>query len=260
MARGNTTILDLFQLAKIDLTKAELGFESYRSLNWEYELSPRDFLNFAKEDFKEGTKKGNINALTNAKRAIDCQTGKIIQSLSIDPDKFPKAAKDFVNKFDTSPIKDDLTFGLRFLRGINFSPPSIVAKSRTPRNKLEHFYIRPTDGEVSDAVELAELFIMATESKLTRFSDFAVYNASHDCYGVVRFGYPHGGEFEVQVEIKGKRVSKTTVSINDIEYYYLVRIAASYHDKGGAKGAMLDLLDAIKHPMPLKHISIEISE
>lgn len=41
----------------------------------------KDFLGFAKEDLQSNCLKGSINAITNAKRAIDCCIDNLILSL-----------------------------------------------------------------------------------------------------------------------------------------------------------------------------------
>lgn len=47
----------------------------------DFEVTPEEFLNFAKMDYKDNSKKGLVGAVTNAKRAIDCQIDWIINYL-----------------------------------------------------------------------------------------------------------------------------------------------------------------------------------
>ena len=53
-------------------------------LTFPFELCPRDFLSFARRDMQSGGKHGGSNALTNAKRAVDCQVAAITKTLGID--------------------------------------------------------------------------------------------------------------------------------------------------------------------------------
>ena len=50
----------------------------------EFDITPRDFLRYAKDDFQSQSEAGLINALSNAKRAIDCQIDTAIRSMGID--------------------------------------------------------------------------------------------------------------------------------------------------------------------------------
>src|ERR1019366_719242 len=47
--------------------------EGSTELAFEFELMPDDYLRFAEEDVKARNKRGRVNAISNAKRAIDCQ-------------------------------------------------------------------------------------------------------------------------------------------------------------------------------------------
>lgn len=46
-----------------------------------FELSPNHFLRFAKSDLNLKTKRSTVNALSNAKRAIECQVDEILYVL-----------------------------------------------------------------------------------------------------------------------------------------------------------------------------------
>ncbi|WP_072743125.1 hypothetical protein [Sporanaerobacter acetigenes] len=56
-----------------------------------FDISSKDFLIFAKGDYYCSTKQGLTNALSNAKRAIDCQVDWIISYLGYDYLKFNDA-------------------------------------------------------------------------------------------------------------------------------------------------------------------------
>ena len=46
---------------------------SFTDLEFPFEIHAQHFLDIAEEDLLSNDLRGNINALTNAKRAIDCQ-------------------------------------------------------------------------------------------------------------------------------------------------------------------------------------------
>ncbi|MEF2965891.1 hypothetical protein V3851_08625 [Paenibacillus sp. M1] len=71
-----------------------------------------------------------------------------------------KQYQDQHGKFDGVPLK------LQFLQSLNIAPHFIISKIRKLRNNLEHEYSLPTFDEVKEAIEVADLFINATENKV----------------------------------------------------------------------------------------------
>ena len=116
-----------------------------------FEISAKEFLSFAKSDFKENDEKGLINALSNAKRAISNRMDEMIK-LS------------FLQKIS---LKDrwNVPTKMNKLSEIGIFVPSILQRKITStRNLLEHEYVRPNNSqEVLDAIEIAELFLASTE-------------------------------------------------------------------------------------------------
>lgn len=54
----------------------------------EFGVTPDEFLEFAKQDYRNKDKKGLVGSVTNSKRAIDCQIDWIISYLGYDCLKF----------------------------------------------------------------------------------------------------------------------------------------------------------------------------
>ncbi|MCF6348965.1 MAG: hypothetical protein L3J20_11805 [Flavobacteriaceae bacterium] len=152
------TLLELIKLIKIDFTQGLINKDSGSELEHHFEISSKEFLNYCKKDFKLKNRRGQINALTNAKRAIDCKTDEIFLSIGLDPYNFPKAIEEFISISNRANSKSDIPIKLKFLQVINFAPTRIIADVRTLRNKLEHFYTSPHEEQVSNAIELAELY------------------------------------------------------------------------------------------------------
>lgn len=68
----DTILLEILKVSKINLTDITLRTVFGTSLQENiFDISPKDFLRFAKEDLKEGDERGFINSITNSKRAID---------------------------------------------------------------------------------------------------------------------------------------------------------------------------------------------
>jgi superfamily II helicase len=116
-----------------------------------FEISAKDFLIFAKSDFKDNDEKGLINALSNAKRAISNRMDEMI--------KLSCLQKISSKKRWNIPTKMDKLSAI----GI-FVPRLLQRKITSMRNLLEHEYIRPKDSqEVEDVIEIAELFLASTD-------------------------------------------------------------------------------------------------
>jgi len=113
-----------------------------------FEIKPEKFLSFAKSDLKQKLKRGSINALSNVKRAIDCQLDSLLIVLGF----YKKAKKENWN----------FPYKLEFLNKIGIIAPSILRKINKQRNLLEHEYRFPKKEEVEDAIDITDLFLTAT--------------------------------------------------------------------------------------------------
>jgi hypothetical protein len=132
----------------------------YYGLN--FDIKPYEFLEFARKDLETNEMRGLINALGNSKRAINSQIDKILQIFGI------KSNKKFLSNF---PSK------LEFLQDMGIIAPSITRKVVKARNFLEHEYKYPDEEQVKDAIDIAELFIEATNRIFESFTDsFFVFN------------------------------------------------------------------------------------
>lgn len=172
-----------------------------------FELTPREFLTFAKEDLKTDGLRSFVNALSNAKRAIDCQLDSLIYCYGLfktsDREKW------------TFPKKIDI------LNKIGLEIPNIVMKVNTSRVELEHKYKKPDRHIVEDWVDVAELFIKSTEA--------------HYGFGVKEI-YAKGGNVSAKLEFdRNKEEIKTTLlehteilTPSEIERYFeLLKLIAS---------------------------------
>lgn len=136
-----------------------------------FEIYPRDFLAYAKEDLKKTSNivHNSINVTTNAKRAIDCQIDWLITILGYDFRNFDKCnvIQEFINKRN---ILSDQINGknrkIEFINLLGLSPKILISKYRFIRNKLEHEYKEISEGEAIEILELAEFFINASDYKI----------------------------------------------------------------------------------------------
>lgn len=164
---------------KLEELKSEINWSNFYickdanaySEDIEFELTPEDFLMFAKEDYKNLDSRGLVGVLSNTKRAIDCQVDWIISYLGFDHLKFNELnypnIKVVIDEFENkSKRNDNLSFKLRFVQALEIAPTFLISKIRRFRNKLEHEYIVPKIEEAKEAIEISELFINATQNKV----------------------------------------------------------------------------------------------
>ena len=126
-------------------------------LHWQkaklYDIDALQFLSFAKQDIREGSKKGRTDALSNANRALNCRVDELLTLLNL---------KSF-------PLRgwNEKT---QVLKAFGVSSPDILRRLiGKNRNLLEHEYKMPQEQrEVEDDIEVAELFLEATRPYVER--------------------------------------------------------------------------------------------
>jgi len=116
-----------------------------------HEICAGDFLEFAKEDSKGQNLRSRVNALGNAKRAIECRIDTLLYNFCLHK-KSEKEGWNFPTKVEV-------------LQELGIVAPEILKKTNKKRNELEHQYVKPTKEDVDDAVGVAELFLSATDER-----------------------------------------------------------------------------------------------
>jgi len=117
-----------------------------------FQITPNQFLKFAEYDLGSEYEHHLINALSNLKRAIDCQIDSLLIGLGL----FKKSRDERWN----FPQKID------FLDSMGIISPRILKKINQKRNLLEHEYAKPIKDDVEDAFDVVMLFIAYTEKFL----------------------------------------------------------------------------------------------
>lgn len=129
-------------------------------LHWQkvklYEVDALQFLSFSKQDVEEDSEKGRVNALSNAKRAIECRMDEFLKLSNLE--------------VFSSRHKWNLPYKIMVLRTFGVPTPDILKRLiNTKRRLLEHRYEIPKERqEIQDAVELAELFLEASRQYVER--------------------------------------------------------------------------------------------
>lgn len=260
--------LNILKLSKLNLTNlyltTDFGTEIKKSTT---EISPKDFLRFAKQDLKEGNEKGFINSLTNSKRAIDCQVDNTLEILGIKSDNFNTEFKEYVDLFE---FEDDIPIKLKIIHSINLAPSLIISKTRTLRNKLEHVYQKPKSNDVKEALDIADLFIRSVEGKMTGiFTEFYLTDdkncneeSNWKVFTHLFFNY-NPDELNFTISLKSVLDSDDTIeeiiiNANDKEFCGLLNLMFSNTDDFESEDALKKLLKFIGHPIPSEKVNIEV--
>jgi len=149
----------------ITLLLKELGIQKNKAillpsdgedLNFEFEISPEEFLEQAEQDYETNGNSAFLNSITNAKRAIRSQIDKVLYCLGFDARKMGIKQK------------------MERLKELGVITPRMLKKVDVARNLLEHEYKSPSLQEVEDALDLAALFIEATNRTINPIGSFFV--------------------------------------------------------------------------------------
>ncbi len=247
----NSVLLEILKDSKINLTDMTLRTTSGTNFNKKtFDISPKDFLKFAKEDLKEGNEKGFINSITNSKRAIDCQIDQTIEILISKCDDFNPNVNDFLKYFE---FETDIPTKLRIIHALNLAPSLIISKSRTLRNKLEHIYQKPNLQEVKEALDVADLFIRSVYGKLGMiWSDFEIIDWKDNELG---FHFSEK-QFNIGYKKNNKLIKTYSIDSNNIEFYGLLRLMISSEDEIGIEETFKILLKQINHKIPIENVRL----
>jgi hypothetical protein len=134
----------------------------YSSIPIQGNITPQMYLEFAVQDFEANQGiRSNVNAFSNAKRAIHFQTDIVSKAFGIG--SLPEKQR---NSF---PLKID------FCEKCGIAGRRILNKFNRIRNIMEHEYYDPRDEEVENMIDIASLFLAATARFITLFpSDMEV--------------------------------------------------------------------------------------
>ncbi|CAM4320636.1 hypothetical protein ZORO111903_13290 [Zobellia roscoffensis] len=250
---------DLLLPLKLDFTKAILCPLQGNGIGHIFEISPEDFLNFAKQDFKEGTKKGLVNSLTNCKRAIDCSIDKILETFGFGVEVNPNIPKELIANFTFKHY--DLPFKLKLIESLGITTGKVLADIRTSRHQLEHYYRVPSETEVIEAIDTAKMFISLVQSKLYIFEDQYIITDEKNVVGDLKFKnrltfdfYADRKEFWVTNNLSDNKLVFTS---KDLEYSILIRLTNSIQDRYDLIDTFHFLLKTIGYPIPKKNVNIK---
>jgi hypothetical protein len=120
--------------------KPNLDAKGFSSFKYSTPVTPPQYLAFAEKDLRSSGPRGFVNALTNAKRAIDCSIFNLLSGIGLpEPYGFPSR--------------------LDLLQSLGLVAPRVIKKIVQLRNLLEHEYYLPKRAETEDALDIASLFV-----------------------------------------------------------------------------------------------------
>lgn len=142
----NMTIEEI--LAVLESEDTRFDSNNFETVPIPFPISSQEYLSFAKEDLKDSPPRGPVNALSNAKRALDARIDSVLIAFGL-----LKAAK---AKQWNVPKK------LSQIEKLGVVTPHVLTKLNSTRNLIEHEFHKPTLEQVEDFVDVVSLFHEAT--------------------------------------------------------------------------------------------------
>lgn len=144
MTEKTSKIIELLNLETTKFALAKNGI-----LYTPFDITPQDFIKYAEVDLQSNYEHSIVNALSNSKRALDCQLDSLLYFLGY----YNISQKSFWS----FPRKLDL------INELGIIAPRVLRKINKQRNLLEHQFVRPERETVEDFLDIAMLFIASTD-------------------------------------------------------------------------------------------------
>ena len=128
--------------------KTTWSSRGHTTIETEFDIKPNDFLRFAELDLAAGYEHSLVNALSNAKRALDSQIDTLLIGFG-----FYSEAK---NKRWGFPTK------VQRIKELGIIAPRVLNKINKTRNLMEHEFTMPKYDMTEDFVDIASLFLAST--------------------------------------------------------------------------------------------------
>ena len=125
------------------------------SIDTSFETMPCEFIKYAEIDLKSNMEHKYINALSNAKRALDCQADRFMKLFGF--------YEESQNKRWGFPAKVEM------IQKFEIITPRVLSKINKKRNLMEHQYIKPQQEQVEDFIDIVNLFLLSTDKYVNNF-------------------------------------------------------------------------------------------
>jgi hypothetical protein len=147
------TVLELIAAIR---SGAEVEAESRNTQRLPWDITAAEYIQFAQRDIEDAGRRGTVNALGNAKRALECQLDSLLLALGL-------------------PKGKNVPEKLRTVNQMDVIAPRILSKINKHRNEVEHEYVCPKHDTVADFVDVVALFVEATKTHIEdRICDWSV--------------------------------------------------------------------------------------
>ncbi|MBQ4849477.1 hypothetical protein [Pseudoalteromonas sp. MMG012] len=257
----------LFKKAKLDYTNLSIEYGDNINFEYKFSMKPEDYLRFAYADMEDGGDKGLINALSNAKRCIDCLVETVLYSLSFEPDNLHKNALLFCDEFLCEREASLKPNSLRLFCALGFAPSLLISEVRQLRNKVEHEYKTPKLEDVLRAIEVAELLLNNVKAKELYSTGIYISDIKRDAepkgIGCIEFTEDYLSKkegkcyFELTVRVEAEGTYKYHFKGNEPIFFYLLRsMFVGYLDQHKLVDTILKMLNKVSISTPLKHVNI----
>jgi hypothetical protein len=202
------------------------------------DVDPFEFLVQAEDDYAAGGTSASLNAITNAKRAIVAQMDQTLKSFGYESTRFNIPRK------------------IEALRELGVVFPRILQRVSDARNLLEHEYVRPTDQQVTEALDLASLFVAAAKPATENFGgEFGIGNEDEQmsdfiCAHHLSLNFdPEDRQFQVCAtdysSTPAVSVGRTTIDKRDPSFGPIVRLAIASDTNFRLKESLGAFSDAV---------------
>lgn len=263
-----TNIKEIISLIPINLSNITFKTGSFISLEYQFPIMPKTFLNFAKQDFAENSERGTMNALTNLKRAIDCQIDLALKAIGINLSK--NKIKEYMLALG-SKEKLEASDKVRLIQALGIAPPYVISKLRKIRNKLEHDYEMPDPEDIRDGIEIGEMFIGTVQNKLSSFvyefimgeKDSIQKSDStfNTCIHLTHWQEPNSeSHFQLRFFSSGKNILNHKITCKDSCYLHFIKLCLSLEtDVDLVISTYYDLLSSIGCEISKDKIAVAIT-
>ncbi|MBC8757124.1 hypothetical protein H2O64_20795 [Kordia sp. YSTF-M3] len=144
-------------LSELNSDKTEFSLLGTTTLKTNFDISPQEFIKYAELDLSSNYEHNIVNALSNAKRALDSQLDSLLVCLGY----YGISQK----KYWSFPKKIDL------INELGIIAPRVLRKINKQRNLLEHQFIKPDEESVEDFLDITLLFIASTDRFTLKFAN-----------------------------------------------------------------------------------------
>jgi len=141
------------------------------------------------------------------------------------------------------------------------APSGVISDIRTLRNKTEHEYVVPMEVDVKAAVEIAELFLSATERHLMSVWSFRISDTSrldNNCFSGIYFdtSEPHKAIKASYLDTQNLKIHTYRLKPMQLEHAIIIRMCLHIDQDEEVLKTLRYFLRILNHPIPANKIRL----